>query len=80
MKKAELEFELRNGYDYNVQKISYHLAKKQDAQNNYIKGTHEKMLIFHELNKMQIIQLINSLTDDNVDEISQEFENMKAPK
>jgi hypothetical protein len=45
-----------------------------------IKGTHEKMLIFHELNKMQIIQLINSLTDDNVDEISQEFENMKAPK
>ena len=37
MKKAELEFELRNGYDYNVQKISYHLAKKQDAQNNYIK-------------------------------------------
>lgn len=80
MKKVELENDLRNGYDSTVQNVNYHLAKKQDAKNNYISGTHEKMIVFHESNKIQIMQLMNRLTDDNVEEINQEFENLKTPK
>ena len=80
MKKVELEYDLRNGYDYAIQQLNYHLAKKQDAKNNLVIGTHEEMGIFHESNKTQILLLINRLTDDNVDEISQEFENLKPPK
>jgi len=80
MKKVELENDLRNGYDYNVQKINNHLAKKQDAKNNIVRATQEEMITFHEWNKTQIMLLINRLTDDNVDKINQEFENLKAPK
>lgn len=66
MKKVELEYDLRNEYDYAIQQLNYHLAKKQDAKNNIVRGTHEKMIIFHESKKTQIMQLINRLTDDNV--------------
>ena len=80
MKKAELEYDMRNFYDYNVHNVNNHLAKKQDAKNNIVKATQEEMIIFHEWNRTQIMLLINCLTDDNVDEISKEFENLKAPK
>lgn len=80
MKKAELEYDMRNGYDYNVQQINNHLAKKQDAKNNIVRATQEEMIFFHVWKKTQISLLINRLTDDNVDEISQEFDNLKPPK
>ena len=80
MKKLELENYLRKGYDDTIQQLNYHLAKMQDVKNNQVRGTHEKMIVFYELNKKQIMQLLNRLTDDNVEEISQEFDNLKLPK
>jgi len=45
-----------------------------------VRATQEEMIITHEWNKTQIMLLINRLADENVDEINQEFENMKTPK
>ena len=80
MKKLELEYDLRTGYDYAIQQLNYHSAKKQDAKNNFVRATQEEMIIIYEWSKTHIMLLINRLTDDNVDEINQEFENLKAPK
>lgn len=47
MKKEELEYDLRNGYDHAIQQLNYHLAKKQDAKNNFVKAKQEEMIIIH---------------------------------
>ena len=80
MKKSELEIELRNQYDHESGQLTYHTAKKIDANNNVIRASHEEMIELHQANQKKILLWLNRLTDDNTNEIEKEFRNWKKQR
>ena len=76
MNKIELEGKLIDEYEKVSEKITYHIGKLIKPNSMKEKEMHEKMKINYETKHMQIKQLLNRLTDDNTDEIFNEFGNL----
>ena len=77
MNKAELTEKLINEHEKVNERLNYHLGKLLTPKSIAERDLHEKMKIKYELEQSQIMQWLNCLTDDNADEINNEFDNSK---
>jgi hypothetical protein len=75
MKRAELENKLTNAYDYANEQFKTHSGKLYDKHSNRI--MHEELAKYYETNAKQISLLILQVTNDNIEEISKELDEIK---
>lgn len=78
MKRDELENKLDTTRENAYERLVYHTGKMYDKHSDRL--MHEGLVKYYETNAKQILLLIHQLTNDNIDEIEKELEELLKPR
>jgi len=78
MKRDELENKLDSAYEYANQHLKSHAGKMLDKHSDRL--MQERLAKYYEENANQISRLITTLTNDNIEEINKELEELLKPR